>query len=138
MSDGTSIIAWFESLGRADGARVGGKNASLGELTARLVPMGIRVPQGFATTADAYWAFVGSAGIEPAIGDALAAYRSGKASLDVTGTAIRRALLDAPFPQALARPIAAAYHELSRRAGKTDVAVAVRSSATAEDLPDAS
>lgn len=132
------IIAPFAALGRGDVAQFGGKNASLGELIARLAPLGIRVPDGFATSASAYWAFVGSAGIEQPMRTAIDAYRAGRASLEETGAAIRRLFLDAHFPQGLAEPIRTAYRALSRNAGKTDAAVAVRSSATAEDLPDAS
>jgi pyruvate,water dikinase len=138
MSKESPIIARLAALGRGDVPQFGGKNASLGELTARLVPLGIQVPDGFATSASIYRAFLGSAGIEPPMRQAIDAYRRGQGSLEETGATIRRLFLDASFPQALATPIRAAYRALSQRAGKADAAVAVRSSATAEDLPDAS
>ena len=132
------LIAWFETLGIGDVARVGGKNASLGEMTRTLKKEGVRVPDGFATTAAAYRDYVAINGIERELRTRLEALKRGKASLHETGAAIRQLFLDREFPAATAGAIRDAYRELCRRSGIETVAVAVRSSATAEDLPDAS
>jgi len=132
------LIAWFEDLRRDDVPRVGGKNASLGELIGNLSAAGVRVPPGFATTADAYWRFLEHNGLRETITGTLAQHDAGKLSLADAGSEIRRALLAGDWPADLAAAIRAAYRELCRRAGGADVDVAVRSSATAEDLPDAS
>jgi pyruvate,water dikinase len=129
---------WLERLGRGDVPLVGGKNASLGEMVQRLGKQGVRVPAGFATTAQAYWRFVDLNGLRETIAALLGDLEAGKAPLAEVGAAIRRAFLRATWPPELAESIAASYRELCRRAGKTDADVAVRSSATAEDLPDAS
>ncbi|MFJ6078068.1 phosphoenolpyruvate synthase [Pseudarthrobacter sp. NPDC092419] len=131
-------VMWFEALGMADVPRVGGKNASLGELTQALRAEGVRVPVGFATTSAAYREFVRANGMEPAMRDRIEAYRSGRSSLRETGEAVRELFLAGEFPEDTARAFASHYRELCRRTGQADVAVAVRSSATAEDLPDAS
>lgn len=131
-------VVWFESVGRDDVALVGGKNASLGEMTAHLATQGVRVPPGFATTADAYRQFVGANHLAEHIATQLADYAAGKASLAEAGQSIRRAFLRADWPHETSEAICAAYRELCRRLGETDADVAVRSSATAEDLPDAS
>lgn len=134
----TDVVAWFESLGVNDVPKVGGKNASLGEMIRSLKGEGIRVPDGFATTAAAYRDYVEANGIEATLSQRLEALRSGKASLQETGMALRQAFLDGAFPAATEAAIRDAYRELCRRSGIPDVPVAVRSSATAEDLPDAS
>ncbi|MCX8135322.1 MAG: phosphoenolpyruvate synthase [Roseococcus sp.] len=134
----TRPIAWFEELGLADVPQVGGKNASLGEMIRALGAAGVRVPPGFATTAAAFRAYVAANGIEPAMRAHLAALASGAAGLQETGAALRRLFLEGRFPDALAEAILAAYRELGRRCGAEAPAVAVRSSATAEDLPAAS
>ena len=131
-------VVWFESVGRDDVALVGGKNASLGEMTAHLATQGVRVPPGFATTADAYRQFVGANHLAEHIATELADYAAGKASLAEAGQSIRRAFVRADWPHETSEAICAAYRELCRRLGETDADVAVRSSATAEDLPDAS
>lgn len=131
-------VVWFESVGRDDVALVGGKNASLGEMTAHLATQGVRVPPGFATTADAYRQFVGANHLAEHIATDLADYAAGKASLAEAGQSIRRTFLRADWPHETSEAICAAYRELCRRLGETDADVAVRSSATAEDLPDAS
>ena len=131
-------IIWFESLGRDDVARVGGKNASLGELVGRLGPAGVNVPPGFATTSDAYWRFVDANALRPVIEAALNDFSAGKANLQETGAAIRRAFLRSDWPEDTAQALRTAYRELSRRVGSNETDVAVRSSATAEDLPEAS
>ena len=131
-------VAWFETLGNGDVGRVGGKNASLGEMVRALRSRGVAVPDGFATTASAFRAFVEANGLAAAMRERLDAYKSGRSTLQETGLAVRRAFLDGAFPEAIAEEIRAAYRELGRRSGRADPSVAVRSSATAEDLPDAS
>jgi len=116
-------------------SRVGGKNASLGRCCAPLAAAGVRVPDGFATTADAFRAHVGANGLAAVTDEALAALHAGSATLQEAGAAIRRRFLDAAIPRFTAEAIRAAYRELAQRAGHADPAVAVRSSATAEDLP---
>ncbi len=134
----SDLIAWFETLGIGDVAKVGGKNASLGEMVRALKGAGVRVPDGFATTAAAYRDYVAANRIEAALRTHLDALNGGKVSLNEAGTAIRRLFLNGEFPAATAVAIREAYRELCRRSGVDVVAVAVRSSATAEDLPDAS
>ncbi|MBW4455217.1 MAG: phosphoenolpyruvate synthase [Nostoc indistinguendum CM1-VF10] len=133
-----SLILWFDEVGIADIPVVGGKNASLGEMIQQLTPKGINVPTGFATTAYAYRYFIKSAGLEPKL-------RKLFADLDVEdvknlrerGKKARSLLIHTPFPVELREAIAKAYQSLCERYNaETDVAV--RSSATAEDLPDAS
>jgi pyruvate, water dikinase len=138
MTEAVKHVIWLENLGRADVARVGGKNASLGELVRHLEPSGVRVPPGFATTADAYWQYVDANGLREVIADSLAAFSAGHAPLAEVGALIRRAFNRGTWPPDAAEAIKTSYAELCRRAGKTDADVAVRSSATAEDLPDAS
>src|SRR5690606_26499439 len=96
------------------------------------------VPAGFATTAHAYRLFLEENGLEPDITRLLQHFHAGEASLQETGEAIRVCFLEAEFPVAIAEAIRSAYRELNQRAGAERLAVAVRSSATAEDLPDAS
>jgi pyruvate, water dikinase len=132
------FIRWFDDVGMSDVAVVGGKNASLGEMRTALTPLGIRTPDGFATTADAYRAFLREAGLVSLIDTALH-------DLDVTdiealqraGTRVRSAILAAALPDALIQDVLQAYMRLEAQYG-TNCDVAVRSSATAEDLPDAS
>ncbi|MEH1836618.1 MAG: phosphoenolpyruvate synthase [Nostoc sp.] len=133
-----SLILWFDEVGIGDIPVVGGKNASLGEMIQQLTPKGINVPTGFATTAYAYRYFIQSAGLEIKL-------RQLFADLDVEdvknlrerGKKARSLLIHTPFPVELRQAIAKAYQSLCERYNaETDVAV--RSSATAEDLPDAS
>lgn len=131
-------VVWFEDVGVGDVPSVGGKNASLGELTRSLVSSGVRVPEGFATTAAAYRAFVAANGLEPGIRASVDDYRAGRTSLREAGEAIRELILDGQFPPDIAADIREHYRALSQRAGQDRASVAVRSSATAEDLPDAS
>jgi pyruvate,water dikinase len=131
-------IAWFEDVGNSDVSRVGGKNASLGELVRHLVAAGVRVPPGFATTAQAYRSFVEANAVGSRLRDLLGALDRGEATLQATGEAARRLFLAGEFPPVIADEIRQAYRELARRVGVDEVSVAVRSSATAEDLPDAS
>jgi pyruvate, water dikinase len=138
MSANSPHVLWFEKVGRGDVARVGGKNASLGEMVANLGGKGVRVPPGFATTADAYWRYVEANELKQKITAALGDLAAGKATLAETGATIRNLFLKGEWPPETAEAIRAAYAELCKRAGKKDADVAVRSSATAEDLPDAS
>ena len=131
-------VVWFENLRRKDVGLVGGKNSSLGEMVGTLGGMGIKVPPGFATTADMYRGYLRHNGFDETIADLLAAQREGRSSLADSGLAIRKLMLGGSFPEASAQAIRESYRELSRRAGKPEASVAVRSSATAEDLPDAS
>lgn len=133
-----SQVVWFGEVGVTDVARVGGKNASLGELLRELSAEGVRVPDGFATTADAYRSFVAHNGLDGVISAALVGYRNGEVALATAGETIRDAMLSSPFPASLAEEIRRAYRELAVGAGDDRLRVAVRSSATAEDLPDAS
>ena len=131
-------VIWFEEVGRGDVGSVGGKNSSLGEMVQTLAPKGIRIPPGFATTADAYWDYVDANGFRQKVTDLLAEMNAGKATLAETGMAIRTLLLRGEWPERTAAAIVGAYSRLCERTGKEAVDVAVRSSATAEDLPDAS
>jgi len=135
---GSKYIRWFEELGREDVGIVGGKNASLGEMIARLRQAGIRVPDGFATTVDAYRSFLDRNRLAPQIKERLDAFQKGEASLDAAGKSVRELFLRSEFPDDVAEAIRAAYRELCGRYGRAEVDVAVRSSATAEDLPGAS
>ncbi|MDN5850146.1 MAG: phosphoenolpyruvate synthase [Nitrococcus sp.] len=131
-------VVWFQTLGKEDIPRVGGKNASLGEMIRELDSAGVRVPGGFATTSAAYWDFLDAAGLRERINTELAALDvDDVAALRRSGAKIRQLIVEAPFPQALSEAFASAYHELERQAGP-EPSFAVRSSATAEDLPNAS
>ncbi|MEO6002677.1 MAG: phosphoenolpyruvate synthase [Opitutus sp.] len=131
-------IRWFSEIGLSDIPSVGGKNASLGELFRELTPHGIRVPDGFAVTADAYRAFLSATQLDRTIETQL----DGLDVRDINelrrrGAMIRHAILAAEFPADLIAQITSAYAQLN--GPKTEnTSVAVRSSATAEDLPDAS
>jgi pyruvate,water dikinase len=138
MSLAKSHVIGFDRVDRGDIASVGGKNASLGEMIQKLGARGVRVPPGFATTADAYRDYVAANDLERCIRAALADWDAGKATLAQTGEGIRRAFLRGDWPAATAESIRQAYRELSRQIGVAEATVAVRSSATAEDLPDAS
>ena len=131
-------IRRFEDIGIKDIPLVGGKNASLGEMVRELAPRGIKVPNGFAITAEAYWHLLRAANIDQQIQEILSGLDTrDTANLQQRGRAVRHAIMAAPLPQDLQHSIIAAYRELSRGADKP-MDVAVRSSATAEDLPNAS
>lgn len=132
-------VIWFENLRMTDVESVGGKNASLGEMISQLSEKGVRVPGGFATTASAYRAFLAHEGLAERISAALAALNvDNVAELARVGKEIRQWILDTPFPAELNADIEAAWNKMVADAGTDQIAVAVRSSATAEDLPDAS
>lgn len=133
-----SSIIWFEQLGLADVGLVGGKNASLGELTSSMTGISVQVPDGFATTASAFRAFLSENELSPAIGAWIERYRSGDTNLRRTGKAIRKLILGAQLSTAFVQELEDAYALLGERTGVGNVPVAVRSSATAEDLPGAS
>jgi len=134
----SAFVVWLDQVGRGDVGNVGGKNASLGEMVRHLTEQGVKVPAGFATTADAYWRFVEANELKETIVNILDDLAGGRVTLAEAGFAIRRAFLRSAWPADLASSIASAYQELCRRSGKISADVAVRSSATAEDLPDAS
>jgi pyruvate, water dikinase len=130
-------VLWFDQVGMADVERVGGKNASLGEMISHLSSTGVTVPGGFATTADAYREFLSYEGLAERINDVLDGLNVDDVRLLAeTGAAIRGWILDAPLPPALESAIRDAFVRLQQ--DNERIAVAVRSSATAEDLPDAS
>ena len=127
------LVVPFERVGIEAIADVGGKNASLGEMIRELAAEGVRVPGGFATTASAYRQFIAANALGPSLHSLLGELDAGDlAALQQAGRACRDQLLQAALPEALVAAILAAYHQLGSGA------VAVRSSATAEDLPDAS
>jgi pyruvate,water dikinase len=133
-----AYIRWFEEIGIDDIPLVGGKNASLGEMIRELVPRGIKIPNGFAITAEAYWYLLRASKIEQRIKQILSDLDTrDTANLQQRGSAVRHAIMAAALPEDLQHSIVSAYRELSQGAGGP-VDVAVRSSATAEDLPDAS
>ncbi|MCK6406398.1 MAG: phosphoenolpyruvate synthase [Rhodocyclaceae bacterium] len=132
------LVIPFEKLRMTDVEQVGGKNASLGEMISQLADTGVRVPGGFATTAHAYREFLAQSGLDAKINEAL-----DKLDVDdvnallATGEQIRKWVIETPFPTALTVEITAQYQRLVADSG-ADMSFAVRSSATAEDLPDAS
>lgn len=134
----TDYIRFFETLSLNDLALVGGKNASLGEMIRALRSRQIQVPNGFALTTQAYTEFILANQLETFIKTELELFRSQKQTLEQTGRRIRQAFLNAEFPVALTEAISTAYKSLSESYQSLAVDVAVRSSATAEDLPDAS
>jgi pyruvate,water dikinase len=138
MSSPYRFIRWFDEIGVDDVPLVGGKNASLGELYQKLTPQGVHVPNGFAITADAYRHVLDTAGTWNVLHEALDHLEAGNVSqLAVAGARAREAVYAAPLPSDLEREIREAYRHLKAEYGDT-LTVAVRSSATAEDLPTAS
>jgi pyruvate, water dikinase len=137
MDTQVELVRWFEDADRGDVATLGGKNASLGEMIQRLGAKGIAVPEGFATTADAYRRFVEANGLAEVVRHHIAALHQGRPVHEV-GPRIREAFEAAEMPADLAEAVRTTYAGLCERVGRTEVDVAVRSSATAEDLPDAS
>jgi pyruvate,water dikinase len=134
-----SYIKWFHSLGMNDVGEVGGKNASLGEMISHLAPLGVTVPTGFATTASAYRLFLRQNNLDQPIARALAELDMDDVNqLAKTGAQIRQWIVEAPLPKDLEQQVTEAFHQLQDQLQNKEVAVAVRSSATAEDLPDAS
>ena len=131
-------IAWFDTLRMTDVGSVGGKNASLGEMISQLAHLGVRVPGGFATTADAYRDFLAHEGLAARIQTLLDKLDTEDVTaLAQTGKQIRKWIIDTPLPTRLESEIRTAYERMVLEVGE-DISLAVRSSATAEDLPDAS
>ena len=132
-----SQLIWFNQLGIKDIESVGGKNASLGEMISHLSGLGVKVPDGFATTADAFRDFLAHQNLDEKIRTRLASLDTNDVSALVeAGAEIRQWILDTPFPDKLLTAVSEAWQKL--QAGEKNITVAVRSSATAEDLPDAS
>jgi len=131
-------IVRFDDPECTEVGRVGGKNAGLAEVTRTLASAGIRVPPGFAVTAEAYRTFLEAGGLAPKLRQQIDAFHHHKQSLAETGAAMRRIIVSAEIPEPIAVSILEAYRELGKRCATPDPAVAVRSSATAEDLPQAS
>src|SRR4026209_2645284 len=128
----------FEQLRMTDVESVGGKNASLGEMISQLAGAGVRVPGGFATTANAYREFLAAGGLAERIEKALSKFDvDDVTALADVGRNIRQWILEAPLPPSLEAGIASSYESLVKGQG-SEATFAVRSSATAEDLPDAS
>jgi len=137
-STGTEYIRWLDQLGMGDLDQVGGKNASLGEMISNLASSGVNVPGGFATTATAFRDFLAETGLDERIAGRLEGLDVDDVrALAEAGTEIRQWIIDTPLPDALSNAVSEAWAEMEQRFG-ADIAVAVRSSATAEDLPDAS
>jgi len=132
-------VVWYEELGMNDVERVGGKNASLGEMISNLSGMGVKVPGGFATTASAFRDFLEQSGLNDRIYTELKALDVDDVdALAVAGAKIRQWILDTPLLPELHQAILTEYNKMRGDASEDEFAVAVRSSATAEDLPDAS
>jgi pyruvate, water dikinase len=131
-------VAWLKDLRMADLDRVGGKNASLGEMIGGLAAAGIRVPGGFATTAEAFREFLAAGDLGKRIEERLKSLdTSDVRALSACGKEIRSWILKAPFPTDLEKDIRSFFQQLEKQSSK-EISFAVRSSATAEDLPDAS
>jgi pyruvate,water dikinase len=137
MSHSQSILD-FADISLSDVPRVGGKNASLGELFRALSPKGVGVLDGFATTADAYWSLLASGGLEARLRTIFTPFDSENlVELARRGAEARAAVFETPIPEELRSEILRAYERLCVRLGR-EPELAVRSSATAEDLPEAS
>jgi pyruvate,water dikinase len=131
-------LVWFEEVGKDNVAEVGGKNANLGEMLRELKDEGVPVPGGFATTAAAYRTFLEFNKMTGKIQAEIESLRSKKKPLQGVGSTIRQMFAEAEFPFDLAESIKASYRELGKRYKTNNISVAVRSSGTAEDLPEAS
>ncbi|MBP9731809.1 MAG: phosphoenolpyruvate synthase, partial [Moraxellaceae bacterium] len=130
-------VIWFEQLGKHDVEKVGGKNASLGEMISNLANAGVSVPGGFATTAQAYRDFLEQSGLNKRIQDTLDALNVDDVlALAVAGKQIRQWIIDTPLLPSFEQEVRDAFAKMAN--GNDNMSVAVRSSATAEDLPDAS
>jgi len=134
----TQYIQWFKELGMDDVPVVGGKNASLGEMIANLSTVGIRVPDGFATTADAFREHIQVSGLDKRINALLDDLDTDDMqALASTGSQIRQWVMDTPLPEGLSAAVGEAWERINKES-VGELSVAVRSSATAEDLPEAS
>ena len=137
MEKEKEYLLWFEQMERKDVAIVGGKSSSLGEMTAKT---DVPVPYGYATTAYAYRYFIEKTGLKQKMADLIAQLTDveNTALLRDISAKLRKAIMDEEMPKDLQQAITKAYKELGKKVGEKDPYVAVRSSATAEDLPDAS
>ncbi len=136
MSD---LVLWLDQLRLSDLGKVGGKNASLGEMIGNLAKLGVSVPGGFATTSDAFKQFIAQSGLADRIQKKLATLDVDNVdALTQAGAEIRQWVIDTPLIPEFDQAVRAAYAKLCQDAGNPNTSVAVRSSATAEDLPDAS
>lgn len=132
-------IRWFKDLTIQDIPSVGGKNASLGEMYSKLTKKGVPIPNGFALTSEAYWKFLKDNKLDKKIKEILKNLDvKNVRALSAAGAKVRTLILSATFPKDIADEIKIAYKELSKKSKRANVDTAVRSSATAEDLPDAS
>ena len=131
-------IIWFDQVTLADLSLVGGKNASLGEMISHLSEKGISVPDGFAISTDAYWDFIDYNNLRDAISGYFNDLKQKKIKLQDVGRVVRDLFLAGEVPPSLAQSISVAYKSLSDKSNTVSLSVAVRSSATAEDLPNAS
>jgi pyruvate,water dikinase len=138
MAKNEAYVRWFEDLGSDDVSTVGGKNASLGEMIGALGRKDVAVPDGFATTAEAFWKFMKSNDLTEKIRDLLKELERDEKQLAKAGRSIRRLITGGEFPQEVAEALIEAYRSLCKKYAADDADVAVRSSATAEDLPEAS
>ncbi len=144
MAGKDKYVVWLEEVGSESVAQVGGKNASLGEMIRNLKDEGIQVPDGFATTANAYRAFLEANSLTDRIESRLKELEDGKTPLSTVGRSIRQMIRKAEFPEDIAEAIRSSYRQMREKYGNggdnnhNGVSVAVRSSATAEDLPEAS
>jgi len=135
----SDLVLWLDALRLSDLGKVGGKNSSLGEMIGNLGNLGVSVPGGYATTAAAFQQFIAQSGLAQRIQDRLATLDVDNVSeLTTAGAQIRQWVIDTPLIPEFDKAVREAYAQLCERAGSPDIAVAVRSSATAEDLPDAS
>lgn len=134
----TQYIAWFDQLTMNNVAQVGGKNASLGEMISHLAKAGVNVPTGFATTTDAYREFLNGNGLTERINRLLSELNVDDIqALAAAGKTIRGWVLNATLPDTILQAVSQAYEKLAASSGD-NISFAVRSSATAEDLADAS
>ena len=130
-------ILWFKNIRARDVALVGGKNANLGEMYSKLISKGVNVPNGFAISSEAYWHFLRANQIDKKLKEILSGLNARNLDdLNAAGMKARRLILDAKFPPDLEKNITDDYHRLELQYGE-NCDVAVRSSATAEDLAGA-
>lgn len=132
-------VRFFKEISIGDIPQVGGKNASLGEMYQYLAPKGVKLPNGFATTSQAYFYFLDQSGVKNEITKILAGLDVHNVrSLEKKAAQVRSLILKAKLPKDFEAEIIRGYHELSEICGRHNLVVAIRSSATAEDLPNAS
>jgi pyruvate,water dikinase len=138
MHEATRYVRWLDDLNMEDIQEVGGKNAALGAMIQELKDQGVRVPDGFATTSAAYWEVIKRNGLDHEFTSLLQDLSQGRKRLAEVGRAIRNRILQAEWPEEIESAVRETYRQMCRKFDTEAVDVAVRSSATAEDLPDAS